>query len=374
MKKSIKNTLFALLGLIMVLAVVILCVWGKDIRTIRSVTQLSGDGYLYEMNYYAGYDLDEVIERDIDSNAKLLEYVYEKVSRGLYKPHVETAGASIGCTSFQALNASGDGYLFGRNYDFYKNPTCVVHSKPRKGYASVSAVDMGHLGYSLEKLPSSFLKKALCIASIYAPMDGINEKGLCVSIMALPKMASQQDSGKHKVGTTIIMRLILDRCANVQEAIELVQSLDIRHDAKAGSGYHYMVADASGDACCIEFDKDDEWKTVIVRKPEESNYMIVTNHLLNPKHYSPVPDQSVGNTHSKSWWRYETVDAFMQEHDGILSFEQAQEILSAVHWKDFAWDTGLVEDTQFSNVYDQKSLTLSMRPWNDYETSYNFGL
>ncbi len=372
--KVLKKILICFLGLIVFLAAAIAVVWGKDLKTIASVQQVDADGYLYEMTFSADYDLDEIIERDIDSNGKLLSYVYEKISRGLYKPHIENAGGTIGCTSFQVKNADGDGYLYGRNYDFYKNPTIVVKSYPKKGYASLSAVDMGHLGYSLETLPTSFAKKALCIASVYAPMDGVNEKGVCVSIMALPKMASQQDTEKHDVGTTIIMRLILDRCASVEEAIELVNSLDIRHDAKAGSGYHYMVADASGDACCIEFDKDDEWKTIIVRKPADSNYMIVTNHLLNPKHYSPVPDQSVGNTHSKSWWRYETVDAYMQEHDGILSLEQAQEILSAVHWKDFKWDTGLIEDTQFSNVYDQKEHSLAMRPWNDYETTYEFEL
>lgn len=45
-----------------------------------------------------------------------------------------------------------------------------------------------------------------------------------------------------------------------------------------------------------------------------------------------------------------------------------------VHWKDLVWDNGMVEDTQYSNVYDQKALTLRLRPWNDYETTYNFSL
>jgi hypothetical protein len=56
-----------------------------------------------------------------------------------------------------------------------------------------------------------------CLAAVYAPVDGINEKGLCTSIMALPNQASQQDTPKPNVGTTIIMRLWLDRCATVQE-------------------------------------------------------------------------------------------------------------------------------------------------------------
>lgn len=59
------------------------------------------------------------------------------------------------------------------------------------------------------------------MAAVYAPVDGINEKGLCTSIMALPKQAAAQETEKHNVGTTIIMRLWLDRCATVQEALDL---------------------------------------------------------------------------------------------------------------------------------------------------------
>ena len=156
--------------------------------------------------------------------------------------------------------------------------------------------------------------------------------------MALPKQAAQQESGKHKVGTTVIMRLWLDKCATVQEALDLAASLDICHDAVVGSGYHYMVADASGDCAVLEFDKEDGWKSMVVRKAEGANSMLVTNHLLSEKYYTTVPDIAVGNPHSKSWWRYETAGAYLAEHQGILSFEQAQECLAQVHWKDLVWE------------------------------------
>ena len=105
------------------------------------------------------------------------------------------------------------------------------------------------------------------------------------------------------------MRLWLDRCATVAEALELLESVDVRHDAAVGSGYHYMVADASGDCAVVEFDKEDGWKTMIVRKDPSANYMLVTNHLLSEKYYTTEPDEAVGNPHSKSWWRYETAGA-----------------------------------------------------------------
>ena len=376
-----KKVLIWIVGILAALCLVVYCIWGGEIRTISTVGQVGGNEYLYQMEYKAAYDLDDVIEHDIDENSELLDYIMGRIGKGLpiKMKSAQVADengelATFNCTSFQAAKADGKGFRYGRNYDYFKNPTMVTISRPKKGYASIACSDMSHFGYSLEKLPSSFMAKLSCLAAIYAPVDGINEKGLCTSIMALPKQASQQDTPKHDVGTTIIMRLWLDRCATVSEALALLETIDVRHDAAVGSGYHYMVADASGDCAVVEFDKEDGWKTMVVRKEEGANSMLVTNHLLSSKYYTTDPDPAVGNIHSKSWWRYETAKAYLDAHDGILTFEQAQECLAQVHWKDLVWEDGTVEDTQYSNVYDQEAITLDLRNWNDYGNTVHFTL
>ena len=376
-----KKSLLWIVGILAVICIAIACLWGGEIATINSIEPVGGNQYLYRMEYKATYDLDDLVAKDIDQNAELLDYVIGRIGKGL-PLKIKSAQVAdedgemktMNCTSFQAAKADGEGFWYGRNYDFFKNPTMVTVSHPKKGYASIATSDMSHFGYSLEKLPEGFVASLSCLASIYAPVDGINEKGLCTSIMALPKQASQQDTDKHDVGTTIIMRLWLDRCATVKEALDLLETVDVRHDATVGSGYHYMVADASGDCAVVEFDKEDGWKTMIVRKDPSANYMLVTNHLLSEKYYTTVPDEAVGNPHSKSWWRYATAGAYLKEHDGTLTLEQAQECLSLVHWKDLVWDNGMIEDTQYSNVYDQKQITLSLRNWNDYDTTCTFTL
>ena len=45
-----------------------------------------------------------------------------------------------------------------------------------------------------------------------------------------------------------------------------------------------------------------------------------------------------------------------------------------VHWEHLVLPNGKVEVTQYSNVYDQKALTLDLRPWNQYDTVYHFSL
>ena len=376
-----KKVLLWIVGILAALCIAVACIWGGEIATLRSVKSVGGNAYLYQMEYRAAYDLDDLIANDIDENAELLDYVVGRIGKGLPIKMKSAQVAdengemeTMNCTSFQAAKAAGDGFWYGRNYDYFKNPTMVTVSHPKKGYASIAVSDMSHFGYSLEKLPDTFMAKLSCLAAIYAPVDGINEKGLCTSIMALPKQASQQDTPKHDVGTTILMRLWLDRCATVEEALALLENVDVRHDAAVGSGYHYMVADATGDCAVVEFDKEDGWKTMIVRKPADANSMLVTNHLLSPKYYTTLPDPAVGNLHSKSWWRYETAGAFLQEHDGTLTLDEAQECLSRVHWKDLVWENGTVEDTQYSNVYDQTGITLYLRNWNDYGKTCRFSL
>ena len=377
MKKFLK----ILLLVVLVLLLAVTLAWQGEIRTLSTVKQVDGNPYLYTMEYCASYDLDDVIEKDVDTNSELLNYVISRIGKGL-PIKIESSQVAdengelktFSCTSFQAKKSDGEGFWYGRNYDYYKNPTLVTFSHPKNGYASIGVSDMSHIGYGLEKLPTKFLSRVNCMAAIYAPVDGINEKGLCTSIMALPKQASQQDTPKHDVGTTMIMRLWLDRCATVEEALTLLESVDVRHDALVGAGYHYMIADATGHCVVVEFDKDDAWKTILVRKPEGQNYMLVTNHLLNPKHYTTEPDIAVGNPHSRSWWRYETATAFLQAHDGILTLEEAQECLAQVHWVDLPIPGDQVEDTQYSNVYDQQNLTLSLRNWNDYTTTQTFVL
>ncbi len=381
-KNTFLRVILWIVGILVVLCAALALIWRGEIRSMLSVNVAEDNEYLYVMQYSAPYDLDDLIEKDVDTNADLLSYVISRVGKGIplnitssqVAPE-DGQGEDPGehCTVFQSKNAIEDGYVFGRNYDFYKNPSLVTYSYPKDGYASVAVSDMSHMGYGLDHLPVSLLSKVNCLAAIYAPLDGINEKGLCTAILALPKMPAYQDEpSRHSVGTTVLMRLFLDRCATVDEAIELTRKYNIRHDQKAGGGYHYMVADAAGNCAVIEFDPQDGWKTMVVAKDTAKNHMLVTNHLLSPKYFSPVPDPRVGNINSHSWWRYAVVDSVLTANKGMLTVTAAAQTLSAVHWKDLVWEDGTVEDTQYSAVYDQRNLSLTLRSWKNYEDKEYF--
>ena len=117
-----KKVVFWIVGILAALAIAIFCIWGGEIRSIGTIEQVGGNEYLYKMEYKAAYDLDDLISKDIDSNAKLLEYVVGRIGKGLPIKLKSSQVASDGeemkvfnCTSFQAMQPSGDGYWYGRN-------------------------------------------------------------------------------------------------------------------------------------------------------------------------------------------------------------------------------------------------------------------
>ncbi len=140
--KKVRTWIISILAVVAVLCIIVWCMWGREIRTLASLHQVGDNHYLYYMEYKADYDLDEVVARNIDQNAQLLDYVTAKIGKGIPIKGKSAQVAdengklnTFNCTSLQARNAEGDGFLYGRNYDYFANPTLVTLSHPKKGYA-----------------------------------------------------------------------------------------------------------------------------------------------------------------------------------------------------------------------------------------------
>ena len=113
-----------MLGICLIAVVIIACVWGHEISTIRTIKQVGDNQYLYYMEYKTPYGLDDLVEKDVASNAALVEYVVSKIGKGLPIKIKSSQVAdengelnTFNCTSFQAQKADGEGYYYGRNYD-----------------------------------------------------------------------------------------------------------------------------------------------------------------------------------------------------------------------------------------------------------------
>jgi Acyl-coenzyme A:6-aminopenicillanic acid acyl-transferase len=159
--------------------------------------------------------------------------------------HVDSRAVGWACTVFVA------GGIVERNFDFHDQPALILHHRPPGAYASVSMVDLSSLGFDRAHLgaigaPGAAAKLA---AAARMPFDGMNEKGLVVTMAAVPHARSPKRA--RATGELGVMRLALDHAADVAQAIRIFR--DTAVDFSDGPPIHYLVADASGAAAVIEY-------------------------------------------------------------------------------------------------------------------------
>lgn len=78
-------------------------------------------------------------------------------------------------------------------------------------------------------------------ASIYCCLDGMNDAGLFIGVLSLRGTggAVQHDPGKSDIVPTLAIRLVLDRCTSVEQAVEVFRSHNFFADGEnSDSNYH----------------------------------------------------------------------------------------------------------------------------------------
>ena len=200
------------------------------------------------------------------SDAEVMEYLVSRLSSEL--PDLLFEGNPFGCSTLSVQNRDG-GYLFGRNFDWNACQGLIVSARPENGYASVSTVNMDfiHAGrLDTSKLPDDLQ----AMIALYAPLDGMNEKGLSVAVNMIQDPAViEQDTGKPDLTTTTAVRLLLDRAADVEEAIDLLGRYDLH--GSMGMMVHLALADGEGRSVVVEY-IDNEM--VVTETPAVTNFYL----------------------------------------------------------------------------------------------------
>jgi len=226
-----------------------------------------------------------------------------------------------------------------------------VFTDPADGYASVSMVDMEYLGFGgqtafhLADLPLEEREGLLDAPQI--PFDGMNERGLAIGMAAVPPGNMRADPSKQMIGSFGIMREILDHAREVDEAVEIIKGYNI--DFEGGPPIHYLIADAQGKAVLVEY-----YRGEMHVMENEQPWHSATNFLR-----SSVEDPRDGNC-----WRYDRINACLDEEHGLLDSNSAMELLSEV----------AQENTQWSVVYQMARGEVSIAMGRDYAKLQTFQL
>lgn len=313
-QKEKKTALRFLIGIgitLLIIAIATLILFRNELRSLMSLKKIDDYG-MYQMSYYGNYGFDEFLEVGAKSDADIEAFVTKRLLKGL---PIDLGVTGDGCTAFVVKNANGE-IMFGRNFDFLYAPSLQLYTAPENGYASVSTVNLTFAGYAEDNLPDgSVFDRFLTLAAPFLPFDGMNEKGLAIALLAVPEAEAPYDSDKVTLNTTTAIRLVLDKAATVEEAIELLKQYNIYFSG--GIECHYLIADASGRSVIAEYVN----KELCVVEADAA-YQIASNFIA----YDGL---NIGEGFTE-FERYDMVQTAIETNGGILEEHQAVQLLSEV--------------------------------------------
>ena len=140
----------------------------------------------------------------------------------------------------------------------------AVHTGPKKTggkpYESLgfSGSDVIGAPFDFAKMHDKNTDISVLALLPYFLTDGINEKGLAVSALTVsgnPSYASDGAEGNISLSGMLVVRYLLDNCADVGEAVELASRINPETPV-AGYDLHYLLVDAAGDCAVLEWVKE----------------------------------------------------------------------------------------------------------------------
>ena len=304
---------------------------------------------LSAVRHEGDYGFDLFLEQGGASSDKaVLGFLAENL---LGETGLQFGGSGFGCSTISVPNAEG-GHYFGRNFDWNACDALVVASYPDNGYASISTVNLDFIKQGAGLAAMLLPDEVLTVAALYAPLDGMNERGLCVSVNMIQDSATiHQDTGKPDITTTTAIRLLLDKAANVEEALDLLGQYDLH--ASMEYMIHFAMADSEGNSVAVEYVNNE---MIVIDTPILTNYYLAEGNK-----------QGIGTEQSHE--RFELLREILKETP-TMTARQVRDTLDSVSKDNF----GGFESTEWSIVFDQSALTAAYYHRENYETVYSFPL
>lgn len=335
MRKKFVRIGLVLLIIMIVCTITVTVLLRNELRSLASIRQIDDYG-MFQMTYFGDYGFDDFLLVGAESDRDIEIFIMERILRGFPIDLNITGG---GCTVFVARNTAGE-VIFGRNFDFpYYSPSMQLFTHPNNGHASVSTANLLFMGFHEGNLPSGLNFNSFpVLGAPFLPFDGMNEKGVAIALLAVPKAEPPLNDGRVMLNTTTTIRLVLDHAANVDEAIELLMRYNIFFSE--GVYCQFLIADASGRSVIVNY-WDGEVKIIETDEP----FQIASNFI-------PYNNLNIGEGFDE-FVRYDRVMAVIEGNGGTLSEMQAIDLLAEV---------GVIDDygedrLQWTVIYNLSNLS-----------------
>lgn len=351
--KVLKLALLAVGMLLLAAAIGAWSMFGTQLKAVGTIEKL--DEHLYMLEYEGDYGFDAFLAQGgAASDAEMADYIAAFLSHGFWKPDTESMpGMDLGCSTISVKDSAGN-VVFGRNFDWVDCQTMLVHTIPEGGYESFSTCCLDFLGFGEDWAPEGMMNKLLSLSAVYVPLDGMNERGLCVAdLVAGDDVETHQNTEKPDITIAPAIRLLLDHAGSVDEAIKLLSEYDM--NSSIGTAHHLSISDAAGMSVVVEY---------IDGEMAVSQTPIVTNHYL-----SAGEKQGIGSEQSHS--RFDILSARYAEAGGVMDRRGVKDCMASVAQRNFPNSD---ERTQWSLVCDTASLTADVYFRENFESNYTIRL
>jgi hypothetical protein len=338
-KKRMSRGRVALSIILGILIVVLLVAAGLIINPVRTLNSLRmvDDHPLWEMTYYGGYSF---LPKTIEDQHK-----FASMFGGTYP------GEGGNCSIFVAMGEGGH-KIYARNYDWIETPAMLLKTDPPGGYASISMLSLDLYGFNprddLFNLP--FMPRMVLLFSPIITLDGMNEYGLTVAIANVPTTNIPKDPAKKSANSPTVLRLLLDKARNVDEALKILAEYNITDPWLPG---HYLLADPSGKSVVVEY-LDGKMQVI----PNAQEWQAITNFYITRDTGEVDPNDNWGHR------RYQLITERLLKTQGVVSAEDALGLLKSVS----------LPGTQWSVVYDMSTGDVTLAMGHNYEVTYSYHL
>lgn len=229
-----------------------------------------------------------------------------------------------GCSTvyYPPSSTEGDQAIVSRNYDFTTRTYAeMLGQEPPEGARAFTGDP-----YIVEMIPDKGYR-SLYVASydlLMGCIDGMNEKGLCVALLADDMAEGKEPTRGVRAGLNEIevTRYLLDTCADVAAAKDALKDLETYYSFIP---CHYLVADRAGNSMVFERTVPTGERHMVDGKGKSQ---VVTNHLLST--YGDVDKSKAEPFGGGSFNRYCALRDGIAAQEGKITLGTIKELNQAV--------------------------------------------
>ena len=286
----------------------------------------------FEKNYPIHYQRMCGITEAFDADIENTDYDFSSLSYNFNLP------TQIGCSSIfvPPILSENKEAILSRNYDFPLTTLADLLNIPLSDEQKEIVKPMMSEPYIIELQPEDGGYHSLSLTSfdlLGGVLDGINSKGLAICVNGDEIATGQHfkeglQFGKEGLGLNELqsMRLILDSCANVNEAKEMLKK---HQHYFSFLPCHYLITDRQGKSLIFEYDYQKQIPFFI---EENDKIQLMTNH---PVHTFPTvkafPNKnSFLEAGTSSFQRYATLAKYFETLPPPYTEEKIKAICNSV--------------------------------------------